>query len=355
MKHKLPILTAMALGIVGVVIAGLHSARSSRAQKGGSEAPPFVGASLASVPSAAPAAATAPSFTGVTPVAALVDVSPTVAAPPVASYAPLVAGGTPQATELVRRSLDQLALFDSLSAQVRFHSNMFGQPLGGTGRYLQSGHAPTRVRLELKMPMGDDVCTLQQVCDGNALWTRRTLLDVVRLGRVDVPRVFAARQARLAAAPPVPGAPTKELAIGGLPLLVDGVRRAFDLQTVRTATVGERQVYVVSGTLRPVMLSQLLPDQKAAIDAGQPADLKALPEQAPTHVELSIGRDDLFPYKLDFKRIVDGKSNADEIAPMVSVEFYDVQRNIALDPVQFVYQPSDAVPVDDTEVFNSRQ
>jgi len=332
MKHRLPILSAMLLGIVGAVVAGVMNAHSTKGQRAGGDAPAFAAAPFA----------TAPATQGVVLASAE---APLPAAP-----------GVPQAVDLVRRSIDQLALFETISAKIRFHGNLVGHSLSGTGQYLQSGHAPIRVRMELKTPVGDDVCTLQQIGDGNALWIRRTMPGSVRLGHVDVARVLAAREARRAAAPPAPGAPTKELAIGGLPLLVDGVRRSFDLQTVQPATVGAKvPAYKVSGMLNAAMLAQLLPEQKPPAEPGQPPNLKALPVQAPTHVELYIGADDLFPYKLDFKRIVDGKTSLDEAETMYSVEFYDVQRNIALDPVQFVYQPGETVPTDDTDVFISRQ
>ena len=75
----------------------------------------------------------------------------------------------------------------------------------------------------------------------------------------------------------------------------------------------------------------------------------------PTHVELYIGADDLFPYKLDFKRILNRKKSPEDAQPIYSVEFYDVQRNITLDTVQFVFQPGEIAPVDDTDLFNSRE
>jgi hypothetical protein len=109
------------------------------------------------------------------------------------------------------------------------------------------------------------------------------------------------------------------------------------------------------GMLKPAILAQLIPEQNPAADPNQPPNLKTLPAQAPTHVELYIGVDDLFPYKVDFKRVTDGKSSLEETQPMYTVEFYDVQRNIALDPVQFVYQPGEIAPSDDTDVFISRQ
>lgn len=351
MKHRLPILSAMMLGILGAVAAGMIAASTANVDGAGGYAPPF--APMAGVtlpPTPAPQAVIQVAAEAAIPSPPVPPVN--VAAP---NLTPAPSTASPPAVELVRRSIDQLALYETLSAKIRFHGNLVGHSLSGTGQYLQSGHAPVRLRMELKLPVGDDVCTLQQICDGNALWIRRTLPDQVRLGQVDVARVLAARQQRQATMPAVPGAPTKELAIGGLPMLVDGVRRSFDLQTVQPAMVGKVSAHKISGMLSPAMLAQLLADQKPPAEPGQPPNLKALPVQAPTHVELYIGVDDLFPYKLDYKRIVDGKTSLDDAETMYSVEFYDVQRNIAIDPVQFVYQPGEIAPTDDTDVFISRQ
>ena len=172
------------------------------------------------------------------------------------------------------------------------------------------------------------------------------------LGRVDLGRLARAR-------PRTPGAaaPDFSLSLGGLPRLLWSLRTSFRFAPPTENRLDDLHVWTLDGQWNSARLAMLLPDQKAAIDAGQPVDLSKLAPQLPDRVVLRIGCDDLFPYRIEYWRR-EGKakdsSSADRGKLLVVVELYEVQLGAALDPRQFVHHAGDLQPVDRTQAYLDR-
>ncbi|MBI2825706.1 MAG: hypothetical protein HYX69_13560 [Planctomycetia bacterium] len=302
MKHRLPILPGIALGVVVAVVAGLLAARTRAGGEAASEPPATVA--------------------GVAP------------------------------GDLLRRAAEQLARHDSIATKVRFRSNLFGQSLHGTGQFLQDRYASRRVRFELKTQLGDKISSVQQVADGEALWIRHTTLAGSQLTRIDVRRVLDALAVHDSTHPAAQ--PAQHLALGGLPMLIESLTGSFDFPSVKPDQLGRLNVLVVTGTWKPAALAKLVPEEKERIESGAALDPDALPVYVPSQVQVYLGRDDLFPYKIDYQRKVTSAIYGDELRTMASIEFFEVRLNAPLDRVQFSYQPGDAIPVDETEKFIQR-
>ena len=326
MKHRLPIFPAIVLGMVCAVAAGVFAARTRDQRTAASTA----------FGNAAPAAAAAG--------APLPRVAP--AGPPSTGHANLVP--VPPPAELIARAGERMASYDSLSAKISLHSQVFGESLIASGLYLQGPPASRRLRLELKIKLGEKVCSLQQVSDGAALWIQETTLDNFRLGRVDLQEALSQlHQAGHRAGVDV-------LALGGLPSLLDSLNRSFDFQSVRTEKLAAGPTYVVLGVWKPKMLAVLMPDQKAAIESGAAADRSRLPRHMPNQVEVYLGRDNLFPYQIDYARAAAPGTHNDDDPVLSRMKMLDVHFDQPIDPAQFVYKPGEAVPADDTAVFVRR-
>jgi hypothetical protein len=323
MKHRLPILPAVALGVLAAVAAGVFMAHTPTGWAAGNVS--TVSTPAVSVPAGRAAA---------------------VGSPTPSSRANLVP--TPRAGELVVHAADRLASHATLSAKINLHSDLFGESLVAGGQYLQGPRDSRRVRLELKVRLGDKVCSLQQVSDGAALWVVQSSLSFSRLGRVDVPRALALMQQAGHAAG------TGMLALGGLPVLLDRLNQSFDFTHVRTEQLGSVPALVALGVWKPAMLAHLMPDQRPAIDSGKPADQSQLPTYVPNQVEVFIGRDDLFPYQIDYVRAANPGSHGENDRVLARIKFVDVHFDVQVDSAQFVYQPGETVPVDDTEAFVHR-
>jgi hypothetical protein len=254
----------------------------------------------------------------------------------------------PRAAELVERATEGLANHASLAAKINLHSDLFGESLIAGGQYLQGPRESRRVRLELKVRLGDQVCSLQQVSDGAALWVVQSSLSFSRLSRVDVPRALTLLQQ----AGHAPG--VGMLALGGLPVLLDRLKQSFQFTHVRSEKLGPTPVLVALGTWNPAGLASFMPNQRAAIEAGKPADLAQLPTYVPNQVEVYVGRDDLFPYQIDYVRATSPGSHGDDDHVLARIKFVDVHFDVPIDPAQFVYYPGETVPVDDTQAFVHR-
>ena len=264
MKHRLPIFPAIIMGIVGAVVAGLYLLRA-------------IGTS--------------------NPLKMPRRTTPRLDRRPARGFLRRVARTlSPRraAGEIIGQAARQLAGHDTVLAKINLHSEVFGESLTAVGQFLQGPPDSRRVRLELKLKLGDKVCSLQQVSDGSAIWSQQTTLTTSRLGRVDLQRALAALQKS--------GFRTgvDVLALGGLPILLDSLNRSFEFQSMRSEKLGLVPTYVVLGVWKPQALAQLIAGDQPTPEGAAPADLGQVPEYLPNQIEVYVGRDDLFPYQVDY-------------------------------------------------------
>jgi hypothetical protein len=258
-----------------------------------------------------------------------------------ASDVPAAGAQDPQAlVERSQRNLDQLG---SLSAKVRMQIDLFEQQASGAGLYLQKRDGLRQLsRYWLKGQFGDAAFTLLQINDGRWFWTYRELPDGPSLNRLDLERINEQSRSSGKSEPP---SPASGLSMGGLPKLLAGLRRCFQFTQLGETQLADRRVWVVDGGWRPDRLAAAVPDQRPAIEAGRPIDLKKLPPHLPEHVVLYIGQSDLFPYRIDFLRRNDQSGGAGQgsVLPgyrvMMTIEFFDVRANQTIDSREFDYQP----------------
>ncbi len=252
---------------------------------------------------------------------------------------------------LVQQAVAALAAQQSISARIRLHADLFGNQTVGAGVYLQQGlGAERQLRLEIKIPVGERLATLQQVCDGNFLWQYHDLADKPALTRVDIHRVQQAIER--AGATPAPDL-RNGFPYGGLPQLVDSLRQSFRFTRMQAGQLDSLNVWIVAGSWRPEALAPISPELAKQASEGRPLDLKKLPPQMPEEVLLYLGQDDLFPYRIEYRRrpVRQGKQAAEgsDQLPILIVELYEVRMNSPIDPQQFVYQPGSLEVLDTTE------
>jgi len=296
-----------------------------------------------------------------------------------------------KAEEIFAQSRQLLDRADSISARIRNQAELLDHPIRGTGLYLQQGHGPRRLtRMELRSQAEGEATTFLEICDGHILWSLHASEVAVRpaapppagqqsqtpaaaapaapsLSKVDLDRVWqaweqTANEGRLDAA----RFPT----VAGLPKLLDGIRHKFHFTRATEGRLGDVAVWTVEGRWRADELAAAVPDQRAAILAGRPIDLKKFPKQLPERILLDIGRDDQVPYRIRYLRRggnsgsgggagEGGSSEADDgnrlpagYHVIVSMELFEVRLGGPIDPRQFIYQPSSGLQVlDATEGY----
>jgi hypothetical protein len=258
--------------------------------------------------------------------------------------------------QLLSEAIAQLDGHSSIAARVRHRTLWFGQRLIGSGRYLQGPPGQRLMRLEVRTPLVDKVSTLQHVCDGQTLWIYEYSNAGKRLGRVDVEQAVQAFHAAPAAA----GTPSKLLAVGGLPQLLRNLESSFEFTLVERRLLGDLPSWVLRGSWEKEQLARLLSDQPAEIGTGKQPDYAALAPQLPDEVVLWLGRDDLFPYRIEFRRTAAAeflqKRNGlvDDRESSMIFEFFEVQFDTVIDPKEFTYHPGTLFAEDRTAGFMKR-
>ncbi len=350
MNHILPSLTTVVLGLAAAVFV-----------------PEMVLISLGQTPATVPPAVPSPGNpqpgqgSGAAPASTplTTPISPADTGPrPVLVTTPNDAAAAP--TSVMRSAVESIETRTSISAKVRERIDLFGQRLVGSGAYLQQGRGAERLwRFELKLLSA----SYQQICDGKFLWIHQDLGGKSTLGKIDLARVNDAvrHQASLAGQ----GGTTSTfgpggawLGLGGLPKLMSELDRGFQF----TATAGQLDslpVWILQGTWRNERLAELIQDPKEQekLKAGKPPNISKMGDHFPERVVLLIGRDDLFPYRLEYwRRESQTKlSERPQLKLAVLMELFEVALDTPVDSRAFTFKPGELEQKDLTPAFLQNQ
>ena len=257
--------------------------------------------------------------------------------------------------DVLRAARERLDGCASVVANLRYRIVMFDNELIGAGLYQQAGQgSERRYRLELKTQLGDQLTSLLHVCDSQTLWTYRQRpggTPGAQLERLDLRRVRAAQGEALHRPP---GSPVEELATGGLPKFMEGLRTNFRPLRAEAGYLDDLPTWAVELEWEPSVLASLLAEKHENSTAQH--DITAH-SQLPERVMVYLGHEDLFPRRIEFRRRAPegiheagtGQGRAGEFVPAVSLEFLDIRFNEPIDARQFEYGAASAVDV--TEAF----
>jgi len=260
---------------------------------------------------------------------------------------------------LIQRVADTCNQLDSVQARIHFQADLFDQHTIGSGIYLQQGRGDARkFRLDLRIPLAQvgvqsKAQVLVRVCDGQYVWEHRELPESETsdiqprstVTKVDIRRV---RQALEQSPKSVSANAGHELMWGGLPKLLDGLQRSFRFTSVRAdhldapsashEGVDSLRVWVATGSWRPEALRALSPSLANDAAQGRPVSVSKQASQAPDEVALYVGQEDLFPYRLEFRRRAEkGRGGDEEMVPIMQLAFFEVRLNAPIEAEQFKY------------------
>lgn len=246
----------------------------------------------------------------------------------------------PPSNPLLQSAINKLASYQWVRARLRQRVDLFDHRVEGTGSYLKGPN--WQMRLELKLALtGGPPSSLTQVCDGRYLWDFRDLPEHKTLRKVDVVAVRDALS-KTGTALSVQQQ-MGSIGLGGLEQLLRGLSLSFDFTDSGKMMVADQPRRALLGQWNQARLSQMLPDQRKAIKEGKPADLTKLSSEVPTEVLVLLGPEDLFPYRIEYRRrgpdekIEPGKPLPGK--PLVIIELYDVELNKPVDELNFLYKP----------------
>lgn len=282
-------------------------------------------------------------------------------AQPAPSASGTIATNPAPGNALLAQSIASLTQYNSLAAKIRQRVELFDQQLVGTGSYFQGPVESHLLHWELKIRVGEQVTSLQQVCDGRTLWMHRQIGEKVLLEKVDFARSRDGGKREGQGAGKREPASTNDSAAtpsldGGLTRLLKHLNRSFRFTSVQPMQLGNVPMHAVRGEWQTDYLIRWLPKQQAAIEAGKPVDTGKLADHLPDHAIVFLGRDDLFPYRIEYRRktpTLVGKAlgKTDEFRTVLVMEFFDVQFNPPLEKSLFTFEPGNLKASDKTDVY----
>lgn len=253
--------------------------------------------------------------------------------------------------ELLRRVVSTVGQYSAVSARVRHRTDLFGQQLVGQGHYLQRmNERGLQVSYLLTVKTNQRMVNLLQVCDGRYLWTRQNAEGMLKITRVDLPRLRRAGEGRPHDALPV-------MLGGGLPSLLASLQTNFIVSPPQEVTLQGIPMWALAFRWNPQRIRALASNQEIVDEQGR-IRVDKLPEQLPDRVFLLVGQDDLFPYHLDFRRSnVAGTIGLEDRSPtqsLVTLEFFEVQFDVPIDDSRFVFKATGLKFVDETDAHIAR-
>jgi hypothetical protein len=254
-----------------------------------------------------------------------------------------------QATAILDRAITVLADAKSLSARMRHRIHLFEHELIGTGLYEQQGQgSERRVRMELKIQLGDKLASQLQVVDDRHLWTYQDTLTGPLITQLDLKRVANTEMKAYGQSTLSNG----NFAIAGLPKLLRGLRDNFMFTKVEGGYLGASAVWALEGNWRRDRLSSLFPDQQTNYAVGDVFDFEKKP-QLPERVIVFVTQETMLPQRIEYHRRSD--SMADDknsgFAPVVTLEFFHIRFNEPIDLTQFIYEPGPQPVADVTDSY----
>jgi len=241
---------------------------------------------------------------------------------------------SPDGQRMISQAAEKMGTYNALECRIRQRVQLFGQDLNGHGTYQQARIGDQlRLRLELKLPLGDQTTYLQQINDGEHLWTRHQGANNEQLSMVDLRKVRSAWNEKSARA-------ERALAIGGISQLLFGLEDQFDFKPPRPGKLGKEPVWILDGTW------------KATGAGGQQVAPNDLP-QLPQAVLVVLSRDEmlsLFPFRIEYFREQPTRDGSQR-QTMMSIEFFEVGMLRNIDVRKFKYSAGDQEIVDETDAF----
>ncbi|HTU27448.1 MAG TPA: hypothetical protein VMF30_18705 [Pirellulales bacterium] len=240
----------------------------------------------------------------------------------------------------------------SISARIRQRIHLLDHELVGSGSYEQVGQGEQRrFRLELKVPVGEGISSFQRIQTGKYLWVYEEIGGQSTLSQIDmehVRRVLAQQRSPRTGPGPASGI---AMPPDGLPKLLANLNDAFQFTVVRQGFLDQLPVWQLEGTWKPAALAEWAGDQKDKILKGEPVNWKSLPRQVPDRIVLTLGRDDLFPYRMEYLREGADEKLGSPGGLIATLELFEVRLGGPIPPQRFVYQPGNRTFVNGTDSY----
>lgn len=264
---------------------------------------------------------------------------------------PVTSGSDAEGAKLIFDAIEQLSRQQTIAAKVRHRTQIFGHRLVGSGVYLQRKAQPDPlVRFSLSIQAGERSVSLLHICDGRFLWIRENFEPPGSLSRIDLRRIRSGDDGLSRSSAPVTSLS------GGIVQLLRSLQDNFEFDAPHSLTFQDVPVWAITCRWKTDRLAAYLSKKHSAVGENGQIQFEELPSQVPNQVLVLLGKDDLFPYHIDFRRRQGlGSESEKHTESLVTMELFEVQFNAPINPTLFAYKPGDIEITDGTDEYLAKQ
>lgn len=222
--------------------------------------------------------------------------------------------------ELVLRAVQQSVWGPGFACQIRQQTHLFDRSMNAVGTYAQGGLGSGKLKLTVKLAVGEEVRTTQQISDGRMLWTSLDGEDRFRTVNVESVRQSVEKFGRKALERPDVAL---YLSVGGQSEVLRTLYLRYRWKSIWTGRMDDKSVWQLVGTRRselPTLRSHALNDEVMLLPQG---------DAIPSEVRLTLANDTLhplFPYKIEyFCRQKSKDGTQEELKQISTIEYFDIQ------------------------------
>jgi hypothetical protein len=240
--------------------------------------------------------------------------------------------------DLMSYAVTMLGRRRSVVAKIRHQGEIYGRAVIGSGDFVQGPASSRTVRYELRLQVGSRQVDFLEINDGLHLWRRSQYEKEPVIERIDVERILADEQ-KARGGPATD--PTALLSLGGLGRLLSTLVSDYDFsQALPPSNLGDVPVHGIVGRLRREAL------ERYKVKSGA-----ALRPHVPDVVVVYLGQDDLFPYRIEFRRSASGAGEGGGTTDerLLRLEFFEVQLDVPVDASKFTFRAEHLQFVDITD------
>ena len=259
---------------------------------------------------------------------------------------PPAAVSSPESKALLKSARQRLESYQSLKARVAQTIEFGNRHLQSEGEYIQAeGH---RLRLDLRVNIGDDQARLLQVCDGDILYTLYGKKDPPIATRRDIQQILRTAAEHGAESTNFEASLIAQMGLGGIASLLAGIDRRMDLAPPTETEIQGRKFFVVEAAWKAEFRVHF--EGLANANRTAPGGVaEGLPIYIPDRVRIYFDAEQLFPYRIRYFK--DGQGSQPPYA-ILTLDFRDIVVNGPVEPSAFTFtRPEDAQPKEETNDF----
>lgn len=239
-----------------------------------------------------------------------------------------------------RNAREALHARNIVSASIRESLQVHNQLVSGVGQYKEKIDNQKRfLRMEMTYSCNETRHSILYLADGsnNRFWISKNIGKKKTVARVDT-FLLNAQNANPDLVTSVDGVPITPISLAGIPFMLSQIEQSFNLISCShfTQPKTNQDSILIQGEWKP----EKFPLKEFV--KNKTINWENAPDEIPDSVNIYLGIDNLFPYRISYFRKISGKNTL-----IATIVFFDVSFTERLTPEQFRFAPPTNLPPQD--------